>query len=145
MAKHQVFLIHGMGNFDKDWSLGMQRQLKDIYASYTKVNNLRLLDDIEFVEIIYNNIFEKWRWGVSLVAAYTDEPTGKKWSSGLMLHIGDGYNIALTSSDGKKWGLLLNLNLADRYFGGAQKVDSYLKCLKKPDPWQLLQGQDSCD
>jgi hypothetical protein len=85
------------------------------------------------------------RWGVSWVAAYTDEPSGNKWSQGPMLHVGAGYNIAATYTSDKKWGLLLNLNLADRYFGGKQKVDSYLKCLNKPNPWQLLQGQDSCN
>ncbi len=61
MAKHQVFLVHGMGSFEKDWSLGIQRQLKEIYASYPKVKSFGLVDDIEFAEITYNDVFEKWR------------------------------------------------------------------------------------
>ncbi len=85
------------------------------------------------------------RLGASLVAAYTNEPSGNKWSYGPMFHFGDGYNVAFTRSGSGTWGLLLNLNIADRYFGGTQKIDSYLKCLNKPNFGQLLQGQNFCN
>ena len=92
-----------------------------------------------------NQVTMTERYGVSLVAAYTNEPSGNKWSYGPMLHFGAGYNVAFTRSAGGTWGLLLNLNLADRYFGETQKIDGYLKCLNKPGLGQLVQGQYACN
>ena len=85
------------------------------------------------------------RWGTSLVAAYTNEPSGNKWSYGPMIHFGAGYNIALTRSTGGTWGVLFNMNLADRYFGERTRLDGYLKCLDKPSLGQLIQGNYTCD
>lgn len=61
MSKHQVFLIHGMGSFEQHWSLDIQKQLRDIFASYKKVAGKNLIDHYEFVEITYNDVFEAWR------------------------------------------------------------------------------------
>jgi hypothetical protein len=67
------------------------------------------------------------QWGVSIAAAYSEVGSGKKWSYGPMFHIGNGYNLAATRSPDGKWGVLLNLNLANRYFAGKQYVDSFKK------------------
>jgi hypothetical protein len=79
------------------------------------------------------------QFGASIVTAYTDVDTGRKWSWGPMFHFGSGYNIAFTKASGEKWGVLLNLNLADRYFGRKQEFTDYLKALKKPGIGELLQ------
>ena len=34
MARHQVFIVHGMGDFKKDWSEKIQQVIKDNYATY---------------------------------------------------------------------------------------------------------------
>lgn len=78
------------------------------------------------------------RLGASLVAAYTDEPTGEKWSWGPMIYFGDGYNLAATRAGGGKWSLVLNVKLADRYFERRQKYTDYLKALKKSEWGALL-------
>jgi hypothetical protein len=78
------------------------------------------------------------QWGASIVTAYSDVDTGRKWSWGPMLHFGSGYNVAVTRASGEKWSLLININLADRYFGKKQEFTDYLKALKK-SPADLLQ------
>lgn len=100
--------------------------------------------------------YNQWQWGgadkasmtsqygASLVAAYTNEPSGKKWSYGPMIHFGKGYNLALTRSSGGTWGLVLNLNLADRFFGRKETVVNYLKCLNKPSIGSLIEERDLC-
>ena len=34
MAKHQVFVIHGMGSYNQDWSLDAQRTLNEAFGQY---------------------------------------------------------------------------------------------------------------
>lgn len=70
------------------------------------------------------------RRGYSLAAVYSDQSSGKKWSYGPMFHY-DGYNIAITKSPGSGWGLMINLKLADRYFGRKQSVVDSLSKLNK--------------
>lgn len=60
MAKHQVFLIHGMGAFTKDWSLGAQQTIRNAFRDYG-LDPLGLHSQFEFVEIEYNSIFEDIR------------------------------------------------------------------------------------
>lgn len=98
--------------------------------------------------------FNRWKWaakssaqmtdrlGGSLVAAYTDVGTGRKWSYGPMFHFGNGYNLSITRGSGEKWSLVVNLNLADRYFGRRQEYVDYLKALKKPSLARLVQGSE---
>jgi hypothetical protein len=79
------------------------------------------------------------RYGGSLVAAYSDNDTGRKWSFGPMLHFGSGYNLAATKASGGEWSLLISINLADRYFGRREEFVNYLKELQKPGLGDLLQ------
>jgi hypothetical protein len=94
--------------------------------------------------------YYRWRWrsgksaemtgqlGGSLVAAYSDVDTGRKWSWGPMIHFGNGYNLALTKASGERLSLLISVNLAERYFGRRQAFADYLKQLDKPGLADLL-------
>jgi hypothetical protein len=61
MAKHQVFLIHGMGEFEAGWSLQMQAEMRKSFNAYEKVKEAGLADRFELVEIAYDAVFEDWR------------------------------------------------------------------------------------
>jgi hypothetical protein len=61
MAKHQVFLVHGMGGFEKGWSLGVQQLLRDAYAQYAIPKAMGFDNDFQFVEVSYDDIFEDLR------------------------------------------------------------------------------------
>lgn len=78
------------------------------------------------------------RFGASLAAAYTDASSGNQWSIGPMFHFGDRYNLAFTKASGEKWGVLISINLADRYFGRKQEYIDYLKTLDKSGLGRLL-------
>lgn len=71
MAKHQVFIVHGMGDYNKDWSLDAQKTLNDAFAQYPLVKQFGLTGQFEFVEITYNHIFEEIRaqWQANATAA----------------------------------------------------------------------------
>jgi hypothetical protein len=73
MAKHQVFVVHGMGNYNKEWSLDAQRTLADAFNQYELVRQLGLTNQFEFVEIGYNQIFDEIRqqWQTNASAAST--------------------------------------------------------------------------
>lgn len=57
------------------------------------------------------------RMGVSLAAAYAkhDDGSRSRWSYGPMFHW-EGYSLALTKARGERWGMMINIGLADRYF-----------------------------
>ncbi len=57
-----------------------------------------------------------------------------------MLHAGDGYNLAVTSTANGDVGVLLNLNLATRFFGKKREYVDYLKALRKPSLSDVLLG-----
>jgi hypothetical protein len=61
MAKHQIFLIHGMGEFESGWSGQIQELIKDLLSRYTKLKAGGWADYFEFKEIVYNDVFEGWR------------------------------------------------------------------------------------
>lgn len=61
MAKHQVFLVHGMGDFQHDWSLGIQKLMRDAYAQYAVTGTIGWDADFQFVELNYSDIFEEIR------------------------------------------------------------------------------------
>jgi hypothetical protein len=61
MAKHQIFLIHGMGNFEPGWSGGIQKQMTDLFGKYQAFRDEGFANDFEFKEITYNQVFEAWR------------------------------------------------------------------------------------
>lgn len=71
MAKHQIFLIHGMGNYDNGWSLLMQEEIRKSFAAYRKLDALAMVDRFDLVEILYDDVFEKWRrmWKEDAAAA----------------------------------------------------------------------------
>jgi hypothetical protein len=73
MVRHQVFLVHGMGSFEKDWSLDVQQLLRNAFQQYGRVKALAFGEQIEFVEINYNDIFEDtralWKTNASAAAA----------------------------------------------------------------------------
>ena len=61
------------------------------------------------------------RRGWSIAAAYSKPDDAKgHWGFGPMLHY-EGYNLAITRAPGERWGVMINLRLADRYF--ARKDD----------------------
>lgn len=80
------------------------------------------------------------RMGASLVAAYSNRHQNRDWSYGVMLHAGDGYNLAVTSTASGDVGVLLNLNLATRFFGKKREYVDYLKALRKPSLSDVLLG-----
>ena len=61
MAKHQLFLVHGMGAYDKDWSLDAKQALLDAFGRYSLSKAMGLAGQFDFVEINYNDIFEEIR------------------------------------------------------------------------------------
>jgi hypothetical protein len=61
MARHQLFLVHGIGDFHKDWSLSIQKLLRDAYAQYAIPASLAWEADFQLVEITYNDIFDEIR------------------------------------------------------------------------------------
>ena len=61
MSKHQIFLVHGIGNFQQDWSLDVQKLMRDAYAQYAVTGTMGWDSDFQFVEINYNDIFEEIR------------------------------------------------------------------------------------
>lgn len=83
MSKHQVFLVHGMGNFEPGWSLALQGEIRKTFGSYKSVAALALVDRFEFVEVTYNDVFEKWRkqWK-------EDADAAAKLATGLQLDAG---------------------------------------------------------
>jgi len=80
------------------------------------------------------------RRGVSLAAVYTDTSSEKRWSYGPMFHFED-YNLAFTKASGGHWSLVVNINLAERYFGRKQEFTNELQKIKKADLGELLFGQ----
>ena len=64
MAKNVLFLIHGIGNHKTGWSKDTQKLLSNEFARYMKHTgkSAKLKDELKFVEISYNDIFETiWR------------------------------------------------------------------------------------
>jgi hypothetical protein len=80
------------------------------------------------------------RIGASLAAVYTDTSQEKRWSYGPMFYY-EGYNLAVTKASGGRWSLVINLNLAERYFGRKQEFTNELQKIKKADLGELLFGQ----
>ena len=95
-----------------------------------------------FIELIGQN---SWNWasdgtmqnarGWSIIATYTHLNSGKDWGYGLMYHYRNRYSIGLTSTDGNA-GLILSLDLSDKFFERKTKYKSYLENLRKPSFWR---------
>jgi len=71
MAKHQIILIHGMGNFEAGWSGDAQKILVDKMNSYDNVKQGNFAAGFEFKEVTYSDVFEAWRqqWKTDAQAA----------------------------------------------------------------------------
>lgn len=61
MPNHQVFLIHGMGNFAPNWAGPIKAAIRQTFNAYPRVAALGLADRFDFVEVTYNDVFDKWR------------------------------------------------------------------------------------
>lgn len=77
------------------------------------------------------------QWGYSLAATYSQVDGKARWAFGPRLHY-NGYNLALTRSPGGHWGVVINLNLANRYFERKADYADPLKKLEKPGFLDLL-------
>jgi len=73
MAKQLIFLVHGMGKWEKGWSLETQQLIKELYARYQETTFPDFDDLCEFVEICYDQHFEalrdQWRADATAVTA----------------------------------------------------------------------------
>ncbi len=61
MAKHIIFLVHGMGDFKKGWSESVQDQVKSLYSAYKISRDFSFDTFFRFQEITYNHRFDKLR------------------------------------------------------------------------------------
>lgn len=71
MAKHIVFLVHGMGNFEPGWSHDIVKRFKAQCNDYQSLKASRAIEMFEFKEVNYNSTFESWRtqWRTDAAAA----------------------------------------------------------------------------
>ncbi len=81
MAKHQIFLVHGMGEHEPGWSDGFVQQWRALFERYPILREEGWVDNFEFKELRYDHVFEAWRtqWRED-----TDTLAGKL--AGLSLH-----------------------------------------------------------
>jgi hypothetical protein len=61
MAKHKIFLVHGMGEHAKDWSVPVQELLRECYARYEGLKFVPFDQNFKFVEIRYDGEFDALR------------------------------------------------------------------------------------
>jgi len=70
---HQIFLVHGMGEFEAGWSANIQEQIRRLLDSpdYKELHAGGWSGNFEFKEIVYNDVFEDWRkqWRTDSAAA----------------------------------------------------------------------------
>jgi hypothetical protein len=80
------------------------------------------------------------RRGYSLAATYTQSNVEKRWGFGPMVHWGD-MSAALTKARGGSWALVVNVALAERYFGRKQETVDELRRVQKAGIGELLLGR----
>lgn len=61
MPSHVLFFVHGMGEFEPDWSTQLQAQLREHFRSYKRLREKGTDKNFDFVEINYNDVFEEER------------------------------------------------------------------------------------
>lgn len=61
MAKHILFLVHGMGKHDDGWSQDTQDLIKKLYGQYPELDLVPFDERFEFKEIRYDGLFEERR------------------------------------------------------------------------------------
>jgi len=64
MAKHIIFLIHGMGTHNDGWSKPTQKLIKKLYGQYPLLSTRPFDNVFTFQEIRYDNLFQdiRQRW-----------------------------------------------------------------------------------
>lgn len=82
MAKHLIFLVHGMGTHKKGWSDQTQALIKKLYAQFPSFDNLPFDETYEFKEIRYDNLFQdirrRWKDNSSAVLKILKDNNMKK-------------------------------------------------------------------
>jgi hypothetical protein len=61
MAKHKIFLVHGMGKHPKGWSEPVQALLRECYGRYEGLKLLPFEQNFQFVEVCYDRHFDDLR------------------------------------------------------------------------------------
>lgn len=61
MPKHQIFIVHGMGQYTADWSKSTVEILQKQFGAYPMAKALEMDTAFEFAEINYSTVFDKWR------------------------------------------------------------------------------------
>ena len=97
MPRHQIFLVHGMGQFERGWSSSTADLLNKVFGDYEVGKALGLSDSFEYAEITYSAVFEKWREQWRKDAA---DLAGKLKSGGLEASIADDLGDVAQSASG---------------------------------------------
>lgn len=61
MAKHVIFVVHGMGDFKEDWGGGVAKLLKQLYERYEIATLLPFDEQFVVRPLFYNDRFDKLR------------------------------------------------------------------------------------
>src|SRR5262245_33919333 len=87
---HKIFLVHGMGDWNKGWSASMQEAIKGYYNAnkYKFLQPWPFDQQFEFVEINYNDICEEY-----LKQARDNAAELGKWSK--LVSLADAEGVAL--------------------------------------------------
>lgn len=90
MPRHQIFLVHGMGEFEPGWSDGIVQQLGGLFDSYPVLKEEGWREFFEFKELRYDQVFEAWRqqWRDD-AASVAGTLTQLKLDSGAARHLVD--------------------------------------------------------
>lgn len=79
MSKHVLFLVHGMGVHKKgNWADSVIEKLKESSKKYSYFNKYKLEDEVEFLQISYDNIISsdvlnKWKEGATAISDFAKE------------------------------------------------------------------------
>lgn len=87
MAKHLLFLLHGMGRHPAGWSrqAGSVVQTLTTEAKRYRFFQTRELEDfVEFAELEYDSVFERWRTSVAANAAAVVAAAPDAWARNLL-------------------------------------------------------------
>jgi hypothetical protein len=62
MSNHQVFIVHGMGNFENDiWAGNLKAQFRDLFGQYTKLRENNYVNGFDLHALNYSEVFEDYR------------------------------------------------------------------------------------
>lgn len=61
MPRHQIFLVHGMGEFEPQWSDGIEQQLSGFFDAYPILKDEGWREFFDFKALRYDQVFEAWR------------------------------------------------------------------------------------